>query len=184
MGGLGGRCEQGMRRCAGTTLSPEPRLRYRYAPSPALTPARRQLAHGPSPVPLPCPQERQTESGIFLVDRTRHWLAVEWALWLNVNDHITYKLACEWGSTMRALQFMASEKREGPSRRLLIVLPIPPPCLPAPPATLVPPLPRCAQTATRTHSAPPSTWRAPLVPFTKCPTRWASCCRRQRCDRG
>ena len=38
----------------------------------------------PSSTPLPCPQERQTESGIFLVDRTRHWLAVEWALWLNV----------------------------------------------------------------------------------------------------
>lgn len=40
-------------------------------------------------------RERQTESGIILVDRRRHWLVLEWALWLNTNDHITYKLACE-----------------------------------------------------------------------------------------
>ena len=40
--------------------------------------------------------ERQTESGMFLVDRQRHWLMVEWALWLNMKDDITYKLACEW----------------------------------------------------------------------------------------
>ncbi|PSC73304.1 hypothetical protein C2E20_3484 [Micractinium conductrix] len=38
-------------------------------------------------------QERQTESGIFLVDRTRHWLAVEWALWLNVITSRTSSLA-------------------------------------------------------------------------------------------
>lgn len=40
--------------------------------------------------------ERQTESGMFLVDRQRHWLALEW-LWLNVNNDVTYKLACEAG---------------------------------------------------------------------------------------
>lgn len=33
---------------------------------------------------------------MFLVDRQRHWLMVEWALWLNMKDDITYKLACEW----------------------------------------------------------------------------------------
>lgn len=39
--------------------------------------------------------KRQTESGVFLVDRRRHWLALEWLLWLNVEDDVTYKLACE-----------------------------------------------------------------------------------------
>lgn len=40
-------------------------------------------------------EERQTESGIILVDRRRHWPALEYALWLNLNDNITYGLACE-----------------------------------------------------------------------------------------
>lgn len=39
--------------------------------------------------------ERQAESGMFIVDRQRHWLAVELALWLNVNDYITHA-ACKW----------------------------------------------------------------------------------------
>ncbi len=39
--------------------------------------------------------ERQTESGVFLVNRRRHWPVLEWLLWLNVEDDVTYKLACE-----------------------------------------------------------------------------------------
>ena len=39
--------------------------------------------------------DRETESGQVLVDRRRHWLALEWVLWLNVNDGLTYQLTCE-----------------------------------------------------------------------------------------
>lgn len=41
--------------------------------------------------------DRQTESGIILLDRRRHWLALEWVLWLNMNSRLTYELACEPG---------------------------------------------------------------------------------------
>ncbi|KAL4419653.1 hypothetical protein ABPG77_000550 [Micractinium sp. CCAP 211/92] len=52
-------------------------------------------------------RERQTESGIILVDRQRHWLMLEWALWLNTNDHITYKLAYGDKDTFRAAFYLA-----------------------------------------------------------------------------
>ena len=51
-------------------------------------------------------QERQTESGVIVMDRERHWLALEWALWLNVHADITYELACElprWSNTLLCL---------------------------------------------------------------------------------
>ncbi|KAL4424077.1 hypothetical protein ABPG75_001378 [Micractinium tetrahymenae] len=57
-------------------------------------------------------RERQTESGIILVDRQRHWLMLEWALWLNTNDHITYKLAYGDKDTFRAAFFLAGRLRD------------------------------------------------------------------------
>ncbi|KAL4434191.1 hypothetical protein ABPG75_000632 [Micractinium tetrahymenae] len=53
------------------------------------------------------PGDRQTESGIVLLDRQRHWPALEWALWFNLNDRFTYKLAYGDKDTFRAAFYLA-----------------------------------------------------------------------------
>eukprot|EP00887_Chlorella_sp_A99_P000981 scaffold5.g981.t1 len=51
--------------------------------------------------------ERQTESGVIYLNRRRHWLALEWALWLNVNNRWVYKLAYGDKDTFRAAFHLA-----------------------------------------------------------------------------
>eukprot|EP00887_Chlorella_sp_A99_P000982 scaffold5.g982.t1 len=57
-------------------------------------------------------RQRQTESGQLALDRGRHWLALEWALFLNANDALTYKLTYGDKDTFRAAFFLAAASRD------------------------------------------------------------------------
>ena len=51
---------------------------------------------------------RQSESGQIVFNRAQNWLVLEWLLWLNTRDKITYKLAYGDKDTFRAAFFLAN----------------------------------------------------------------------------
>lgn len=120
-------------------------------------------------------EERQTESGMVLVDRRRHWAALEWALWLNMNDNITYSLTCEG---RRALLLAAAWVRVA-----CLLAQLPRGLLSVADHRRRSPLLNLLQTATRTRFGRPSSWPGTCPPSTRSGTLLGSCWSSGRCER-
>lgn len=54
----------------------------------------------------------QTESGQFVFNREKHWVVLEWLLWLNTRDEITYKLSYGDKDTFKGAFYLAERMEE------------------------------------------------------------------------
>lgn len=61
---------------------------------------------------MPASDAAQTESGQYIFDRERHWMVLEWLLWLNTRDEIVYSEAYGDKDTFKAAFFLANRLEE------------------------------------------------------------------------